>query len=288
MKKIFFLSALLCASVSLFADNEQLQNPGFEGDWDKIEISKTIFSTTYGYEPQHWNGFPTVNASSIYATAKNGDQLAESSDVRPGSTGSKSAKIIAKTLFSVVANGNITNGRINGASATASDANNNYNYMDASESDDYKCPFSSRPDSMVVWVKFSASSSSSKGNISCYLFNGTRYQTPTESYKNTEIGKAYQDISVCSSWTRIAIPFVYNNTNTPAYALFTATTNTTPGSGSAGDYMMLDDIEMIYNSATAVDETLDAAGKSQMLLIDGHIYIQRADHLYDVNGMLVK
>lgn len=251
MKNLFktklAMSVLCMALVSTYtmADNYQPLNPGFEGTWD---------NTTK--EPEHWHGFATVNAKGIFAMAKNTDQLvASTTEVH---SGTYAAKISANKVFSVIAQGNLTTGRINGSSMSATDANGNYNYMDPAEPD-YTMPFCGKPDSMVVWTKFVPEKSTDKASIGCQLIRNMRYQTPTVQWKNNGINVTAADVVIAeaindniaaqSAWTRMSMPFVYDNSgDTPSFIMITATTNNTPGKGGAKDVLYVDDFEMIYNS----------------------------------------
>lgn len=244
--------ALVCmafVSNCLMADNYQPLNPGFEGTWN---------STTK--EPEHWHGFATVNASGMLAIAKNTDQLGQSTtEVHSGNAAAKiSAKQIKILIAKINAQGNLTTGRINGGSSTATDANGNYNYMDPNEPD-YTMPFSGKPDSMVVWTKFIPEKSTYLASVGCQLIRNMRYQTPTVQWQNNGVNVTATDVVIAeaiddniaaqSAWTRMSMPFVYDNSgDTPSFIMITATTNNTPGKGGATDVMYVDDFEMIYNS----------------------------------------
>ena len=54
-----------------------------------------------------------------------------------------------------------------------------------------------------------------------------------------------------NGWERKSVPFAYvGPSSNPEYILITFTTNKTPGGGSAGDEVFIDDVELIYNSTT--------------------------------------
>lgn len=51
-------------------------------------------------------------------------------------------------------------------------------------------------------------------------------------------------------WVELTIPFEYTNNDVePAYIQINASTNAYPGKGKANDYLYIDDIEMVYESA---------------------------------------
>jgi hypothetical protein len=224
----------------------QVQNGGFEL-WDDEDNANI--------EPTHWNSFQ--HASGQYASTVKAQQVAKSNDVRPGSTGLSSARIYARNvMFGIAAQGNLTTGRINGGSTSATDANGNYNYTDLSDAD-FNQPITGLPDAIHVWAK---SGSSIGGAINCTLHTtGTEaFQDPVgdkEGHTNagvTSVARAENsNIAKADAWQELTIPFEYNAEAEgvrPEYALVTLTTSGEPGKGSASDWMLIDDFEFIYNS----------------------------------------
>ena len=63
------------------------------------------------------------------------------------------------------------------------------------------------------------------------------------------------------SWVRKSVPFVYE-AQVPAggveYILVTFATSSTPGGGSANDEVLLDDVELIYNSVGLNEEVANS------------------------------
>lgn len=227
--------------------NYAITNGGFEGNWSNNE-------------PQGWHSFKT--ATGDYATFVTGNtgQFQQSTDTRPGSTGSYSAQLQSKTLMGINANGNCTNGRINAGSMSASDASGNYAYSDPSQPN-YTTAFVGCPDSLVFWAKYipgggNLTDASNKARAHATLLTNARYQDPeTKDYSAIKIAEATSNYSATSSkgWQRIAVPFVYTSVSPSqmAYMLLTFSTNATPGGGNASkkspDNVYIDDAEMIYN-----------------------------------------
>ena len=227
-------------------DNYAITNGGFEGNWS-------------GNEPQGWHSF--VSATGDYASfvTSNTEQFSQQTDVRPGTTGSYSARIQSKSTLGVKANGNCTNGRINAGSMSATDASGNYAFSDLGSS--YNTPFVGCPDSLVFWAKYipgggSVTDASNKARAHATLLTNARYQDPEVSdYSSVKIAEATANYSATSDkgWQRISVPFEYTNVDpsTMAYMLITFTTNQTPGGGNSTkkspDNVYLDDAEMIYN-----------------------------------------
>ncbi len=227
--------------------NYAITNGGFEGNWSNNE-------------PQGWHSFKTATGDYASFVTGNTGQFQQSTDTRPGSTGSYSAQLQSKTLMGINANGNCTNGRINAGSMSATDASGNYAFSDPSQPN-YTTPFVGCPDSLVFWAKYipgggNVTDASNKARAHATLLTNARYQDPeTKDYSAIKIAEATSNYSATSSkgWQRIAVPFVYTSVSPSqmAYMLLTFSTNATPGGGNASkkspDNVYIDDAEMIYN-----------------------------------------
>lgn len=227
--------------------NYAITNGGFEGNWSNNE-------------PQGWHSFKTATGDYASFVINNTGQFQQSTDTRPGSTGSYSAQLQSKTLMGINANGNCTNGRINAGSMSASDASGNYAFSDPSQPN-YTTAFVGCPDSLVFWAKYipgggNVTDASNKARAHATLLTNARYQDPeTKDYSAIKIAEATSNYSATSSkgWQRIAVPFVYTSVSPSqmAYMLLTFSTNATPGGGNASkkspDNVYIDDAEMIYN-----------------------------------------
>ena len=227
--------------------NYDFVNGGFEGSWSNNE-------------PQGWHSFPTATGSMASMVTGNTAQFTQSTDIRPGSTGSYSAHLQSKVLFGQKANGNCTNGQINAGSITADNAEGNYNFSDPSNTG-YTTAFAGTPDSLVFWAKYipadgNVGSSSNKARAHAVITTAARYQDPeAKDYSSVKIADAESNYSATSAmgWQRIAVPFKYYSVSPEqvAYVLMTFTTNATPGggtsSGSSLDNIYLDDASLVYN-----------------------------------------
>ena len=228
--------------------NYELKNGGFEGGWSNNE-------------PTGWHSFPSATGS--FAGFVNGTgQFSQSTDVRPGTTGSHSVKIQTKITLGAKGNGNCTNGQINAGSTTATDANGNYNFSDPSNNG-YNTEFVGQPDSLVFWAKYipgggSVTDASNKARANAVITQNARYQDPeTGSYGSVKVASAAINYSATSSkgWQRLSTPFTYTSLDpsSAAYILVTFSSNATPGGGNASknspDVVFLDDAEIIYNHA---------------------------------------
>ena len=183
------------------------------------------------------------------------DQLEQSGHARPGSTGSKSVRLIPKTVWGVTANGNLTNGKMNAGSMSASGANN-YNQTKSNESD-FNMPLSMLPDSLTIWVCFRSNSTSTKGQVKAVVHGDADYKimaNGSEEPANMHVATAVLSFTRTSTsggsytWRRLSIPFNNSGPCTDVrYVLMTTTTNETPGSGSTSDDLFIDDALLIYN-----------------------------------------
>ncbi len=245
MKRMLGILSLAAACLPVCAQY-QLKNAGFES-WESVSYSKYS-----GEEPLNWNSFLT-GSGKWKGTACKGSQLFSATDVRPGTTGTTSAKLTARNVLGkTYAQGNMTTGQINMGSMSASDARGNYN---ATRVDDnaYNQKITGRPDSMVVWLKFYTSKSEYRAKANSILHTSGYYQDPEgNTLTATVIAKAVNlDIEPLNKWKRYSIPFSYPSNDRslrPAYALVSFSTNKTPGTGTDDDVLYVDDLEYIYNS----------------------------------------
>lgn len=261
MKKIFTFAALLCATWMNAQGVYQIPNSDFEGEW-KTQTRKKYTETT----PESWNSFYSAKTNSTtdmaFVTIFSGAQcgvLSKSSDAHSGN----GAALITATqnMLGSISNGNLTTGIINMGSSTANNPEN-YNFSDMS-SETGSCKFTGLPDAVRFWVKFD-SKNASKGNASAnmVLHTDAGYSDPStrmgvEAEAASRIAKAYQEISPNNSWVEYVVPFAYNENNSylsytgQKFLLVSFSTNKTPGAGSNGDALTIDDIQMIYYSELA-------------------------------------
>ena len=262
MKKRHFLSLCLCfCSLFCFAQyGKQFDNRGFE-TWANFGSGNAT------NEPVHWHS--NKSATGTY-TGFLSQQIEPSNVVRPGSSGTKSVRIWPKSVLGVTANGNMTNGRMNAGSMSAS-GSGNYNYTQRSD-ERFNTPINRVPDSLTVWVCFRSSNPDQNALARAYIHgdadfkivaNGTLdpsdqvVASATLSFKRTSVsGGSY-------TWRRLSIPFVQQGPcHDPRYILFTISTNEVPGEGGTSDDMYIDDILLIYNPVIR----MGAIDKDQFLM----------------------
>lgn len=237
---IFSLFVFSFLTLNLSAQyGPQFDNRGFEQWTDRVS------------EPVHWHSGGTATGTFSGFVSS---QIETSTQTRPGSTGSKSARVFPTSVLGITANGNITNGRMNAGSMSAT-GSGNYNYTQRSNNT-YNTPLSQLPDSISVWVCFRSSSTTDKAQVKAVVHGDADYKfiaNGTEEPANMHVATAVSSFTRTSTangaytWRRLSIPFNNNGPCTDVrYILFTATTNETPGTGSTSDDLFIDDVLLIY------------------------------------------
>ena len=252
LKKSCILFTISMLGTTLFGQyGPQFDNRGFE-NWTTRETESVN-------EPVHWHsgGTATGTWSSMMPNS-----VEQSSQTRPGSSGSKSVRLVPSSVFGITANGTVTNGRINAGSMTPS-GSSNYNYTQRSQNL-YNTPITQLPDSLTVWVCFRSQSTSHKAQVKAVVHGDADYQViadGTESPSNMHVATADQRFTRTSTnggaynWTRLSVPFVNNGPCTDVrYILFMSTTNETPGTGSTNDDLFLDDVLLVYNPTLSMGQ----------------------------------
>ena len=244
-------SAIIFSGLSLNAqrvEEQQFYNYGLES-WVN-EGSEEV-------EPAHWHSF--MSASGTFNGLMS-QQIEPSSSKRPGSSGNRSVRIFSKKKVGIVANGNMTTGRIN-AGSMSPDGGSNYNYTQRNS--DYCTPMTVIPDSLTVWVAFRAKESDSYASVMTAIHGDVDLkQLSSGGYdpSNMVCATAKREYArTCASgnslvWKRLSIPFTTASHNDPRYILTTFSTNSTPGGGDSGDEVFVDDIYLIYNPLLSVGD----------------------------------
>ena len=252
MRKTF---ALLAAAVLLSGAAQAQNRPQItNGDFETWTFDGANL-------PNYFNSFQTADGLfSGLAYDKNNRQVKRSTDKRPGSKGSYSCSIWSRRVWGVNAQGNLTTGRVH-AGGTSATSEKNFNYSDR---DGYNTlngfknpcamPFTGRPDSLVVWVKFTPNGTDSShpyAKVTATIHSDFDY---IDGYAQTSDSKYVVATAVNMTiaktngkWKRLSIPFNYkNNGAQPRYILLSAATNAYPGGGHENDYLYLDDITLVY------------------------------------------
>ena len=250
-------------------DLGQLLGSDFE-QWHTATFSSLTGSVSTD-EPDGWHSFTSAKAaSSLYNVALKNKHTSIADDVRPGSTGTKSLKLVSCVAMGVPANGTVTTGRLHaGSTSPANTKNNATSDPTTGDSDNVGDPFfaplNTRPDSIAVWVKFKqgAMADADKAQypyatLSAVLTDGTQYQDPEDKTYNNIVAKAQnkQIAENGSVWQRVVVPFAYTDaTLDPKAMLVTLSTNAQPGvgpkDGNDPDVLYIDDLSLVYNAQLA-------------------------------------
>lgn len=234
---LFFFSFL---SINLTAQyGPQFDNRGFEQWTNRVS------------EPTHWHSGGTATGTFAGWVSS---QIEQSSQTRPGSSGTKSVRLYPESVLGITANGNLTNGRMNAGSMSAT-GSGNYNYTQRSQTA-FNTPITQLPDSLTLWVCFRSQSTSAKAQVKAVVHGNADYKIiadGTEEPMDMHVATALSSFTRTSAangaytWRRLSIPFNNNGPCTDVrYILMTATTNETPGSGSTSDDLFLDDLLLVY------------------------------------------
>jgi hypothetical protein len=278
MKKII-IACFLYSNSPFFA--QQIGNSDMEL-WDNVGQATE--------EPTNWNSFKSAQGS---FTAFASQQIQRSTSIRSGATGQYCARIWSKSTLNVVANGNLTVGRINMGSATASDPNN-YNISLTADAN-FSEALTSSPDSLVFWAKYTAANASDSARVHAILHDSYDLRDPLDANSIPHIvARAERNYNKTNgSWARISVPFDYvagSPAPSPSFILITFTTNKTPGGGSNNDEVLIDDIQLVYNSSVGISEIKSESfyasyNASSGLEIFGQ---EKTINLFDTRGLAIK
>ena len=225
IKNLLFAALFLLFGFQIFAQT-QFENPGFE-EWEDIPNGDIP-------EPVDWSS----------ARSAEPDGLAELAPVVWGQSmdahsGNYSVYLINVPIFTVVAPGTITNGRIH----ADLDAQSAYVFTDTADAR-WNTPFDKTPDSIVGWYKANPMAGDF-ATVRVILHKGYASMPQADSSSWIALASANLSTSAVTSWTRFSIPFQYFSDETPEYMLAVLTA----GDGLnavAGSEAWFDDLEFTY------------------------------------------
>ena len=220
--------------------NYQIPNSGFED----------FHTAGKADEPNHWHSFQSATGSLAHMVTGN-IHLTKSTDVRPGASGETSVKLVPVSVVVAMANGTMTTGRMVAGSMSAKDPKNHAetdisNTDKDANGDPFYTLMDGRPDAVKVWAKTKVKSGDA--TISAVITDGTYYQDPEDKTYNNVFSKAQSPINTGEQWQEIVVPFKEQGNNVePKAILVTISTNGTPGKGDKKDYIIVDDLSLVYN-----------------------------------------
>jgi len=272
-------------AVAAYAKTFQIPNSDFE-EWHSVGSNRQepgAEGSTYS-----WHGFGTCFGS-FAGTARGLGSLTKGEHNK----GNNCAVIESANAFIYVANGTMTTGRLQAGSMSPSNFNNhsemdiNKDYTKVKNDDGLSQygPFytllklNAKPDAIKSSVKVDLKNTSDKASVSAAITDGTYYQEPQDQpYTNVAASAKNEALSNNKAWTDYTLPFSYNEGVDAKAIMVTFSTSSTPGGGSVGDKVSIDDVELIYNAAisnialngvTLEGFNFDAATKSYDLTYSG-------------------
>lgn len=279
MKKILLFTALVLTSGALFAQT-QIGN----GD---MEVWEDLGSATES--PTNWSGIKEGTGTGFLISAAP-QAITQSTDTPSGSGFSVQLETIG--VFGIPANGTVTCGRLNVESATANDP---LNYSKSHTGDtEFSEACTDTPDSIVFWTKFTAGNSGHNARMKATLHDTYDYQDPEDAASTSHVvATAVLNYPTTSGWERKAVAFDYSGAaSNNTFILVTFTTNETPGVGTVGDIVIIDDVELIYNS-NGVEEINNFAvnvfmnNEANLLNFSSDEVVDGTYEVYNMAGALV-
>lgn len=278
MKKIQTTLLTILLLTGMATAQMQLENSGFE-QWDDIFISDedTI------REPVEWSSLKTSDDQqlSVFAPVV----CKRSSDAH---SGDYSVELTNYEVFSIVANGVVTNGRLH------PDFNPEIAYIYTDTMDgQWNAPLIARPDSIAGWFKYTPQEDDTL-QVIVALHRGFGKQ-PDADKTNTWIGEAeYKSpLNTEDEWVRFSAPFSYYSDSIPEYVLVVLNS----GSGYtpvAGSIALFDDLKMIYNYPLNTQDRLKHPEVFIYAVDYQHLVLQGLEHasfqtirIHDITGKMV-
>jgi hypothetical protein len=238
MKRILSTIISLLFFIS-FGLAQEIENPGFE-EWEEVGLGPDIM------EPVNWS---TLKTSDDPDLSDFGPQVWEKST--DAHSGEYSVKLFNTNIISIQVPGTITNGRLH--------PNLNpelaYAYTDTTDAR-WNTPFTSRPDSIVFWMKFFPEENDTL-QFQALLHVGACSLPPEFINPENQVGYTRTDLGgTYENWTRIALAFEYFDDRDPEYLLMILTSGN--GTNSiTGSYGYFDDIEIIEGAQSITENPLD-------------------------------
>ncbi len=244
MKKIILNLALFLTATTLTAQSQPFPNGGFE-NW--TGSGNTLLPVDF-HSNKDGGGSASLGAQTAFQETSN-----------PHS-GSYCVRVETVNYLGglVKVNGSLTTGYVNAPSTTKSEGYVGTTKYQGGAGDIRRIAFTSRPDSLVGYFKYTKGGTNEKAKIRVILHKDHYYdpETPaTSNYTDPSANKVADALFISLSqdyagWTRFSVPFNYVSTDSPQYVLVTATSSADQETNVAGSEVWFDDLEFIYNPAS--------------------------------------
>lgn len=232
MKKLLLASLASCVFTFAFSQ-QQLENPGFEDVWEDVTGTED--------EPLEWSSLKTSNFGDVAP-------LVAYKETSNPHSGNYCIRLVNTSSFGVVANGLLTNGRVQ----AAFDPEDGYVFTNTADPK-WNTPLTSRPDSLVGWFRYDPETGD-QGKVEVILHTAPpQGKLPAANYPEAHwVGRARYDITTTSTttWVRFSVPFTYYNISAPQYVLAVISAGDST-QAVEGSILWVDDLELIYNDNIA-------------------------------------
>jgi hypothetical protein len=168
-------------------------------------------------------------------------------------------------------------------------------------SDIRRMAFIGRPDSLIGFYKYTQGGSAEKGKVRAVLHLGNYYDPEAASsyHPDSSANKIADALFLTpaanvSAWTRFSVPFSYVSGMTPQYIMINTTSSNDQLTTVAGSKLWLDDLAVVYVSATGVND-ISNESSTDVYVYDQviHVDVLTGKHsnrqllIYDLTGRLV-
>jgi hypothetical protein len=235
--RFLVLLALSVATSAAFAQ-QQLPNGSFEA-WEQAGAQM---------EPKGWNSLMSADLCMLCSF---GASQRVFRDRQTASGKGTSIRIESTSALGVIVNGSVTTGRVTAPSANPS---NGYNRTVKSDPE-FSLRFTSRPDSLVFWARYSIIDKSDSALVSFLIHDDVEMTDPPRSgASNRPLAVAQKAFQTDGKWQRVSIPFRYiaRSDQRPMYLLATFSSSFRAGKGNPRSILWVDDVELIYNDPNQI------------------------------------
>ncbi|MCO5268579.1 MAG: T9SS type A sorting domain-containing protein [Brumimicrobium sp.] len=223
--------------------------------FSQTQIGNSNFETWGGVgsgneRPTNWNNMMNGNMCFLCGLGKQQTTWRESTEIRPGTSGQYSVKIKSGSYAGKTINGNMTLGELVAPNTEPLDGYTTTKRANAT----FNEPFTGKPDSLVMWVKYSVTNNQDSARVSATIHGDYDYRDPANSGSLPyTVARAVKNFQTGNVWKRLSIPFNYvGPATTPYYILVNIASSYAPGVGVVGATLFADDLELIYNPPIVV------------------------------------